>query len=131
MAISACKKKNFRSILKAAKVFEVPETTLHEWLAGVKPQSETCASGHKLTEIEEESLVKQLLDADKQGFPIQPGFLCEMAQIYTTESYSTWSSGLALMKIKLGILCQISKDHLTDSVITIRTTQIDQDCQNS
>lgn len=57
--------KKFKSILKAAKIFEVPETTLRGRLAGVKQQSETRASGHKLREIEEESLVKQLLDADK------------------------------------------------------------------
>jgi len=34
-----------------------------------------------LTVIEEEVLTKQLLDADKQGFSIQPEFLCRMAQI--------------------------------------------------
>lgn len=34
------------------------------------------------------------------------------------------------MKITLGILLQISKGHLTDSVITTRTTQIDQDRRN-
>ena len=85
MAIAAWNEKKFKSILKAAKVFEVPETTLREWLAGIKPQSETRANGYKLTEIEEESLVKQLLDADKRGFAIRPEFLRGMAQILLRE----------------------------------------------
>ncbi|ODM19019.1 hypothetical protein SI65_05636 [Aspergillus cristatus] len=87
MAITAWNEKKFKSILKAAKVFEVPETTLRERLAGIKPQSETRANGYKLTEIEEKSLVKQLLDADKQGFAIRPEFLHGMAQIYFVSDY--------------------------------------------
>lgn len=55
----------YESILKAAKVFKVPETTIRERLTGIKPRSETRTNGYKLTEIEEKSLVKQLLDADK------------------------------------------------------------------
>ena len=85
MAIAAWNEKKFKSILKAAKVFEVPETTLRERLAGIKPRSETRANGYKLTEIEEKSLVKQLLDADKRGFAIRPEFLRGMAQILLRE----------------------------------------------
>jgi hypothetical protein len=47
----------------------------------MKSRSETRASGHKLTDFEEEALVKQLLDADKRGFSIRPQYLREMAQI--------------------------------------------------
>lgn len=85
MAIAACEEKKTRSILEASRVFEVPESTLCRWLAGVTSHPETHANGHRLTEIEEKSLVKQLLDADKQGFPIQPEFLCEMAEILLHE----------------------------------------------
>lgn len=81
MAITAWKDKKVRSKLKAAKIFSVPESTLRERLASIKPQSETRTNGHKLTAIEEESLVKRLLDADKQGFSIRPEFLRGMAQI--------------------------------------------------
>lgn len=34
-----------------------------------------------MTVMEEKSLIKHLLDTDKQGFLIQPEFLCGMAQI--------------------------------------------------
>jgi hypothetical protein len=70
MAVKAWEEKKTRSILEAARVFEVPESTLRRRLAGIKSRSETRANSHRLTEIEESSLVKQLLDADKRGFPI-------------------------------------------------------------
>jgi hypothetical protein len=81
MAITTWKEKKVKSKLKAAKIFGVPKSTLRERLAGIKPQSETRANGHKLTAIEEESLVKILLDADKRGFSIRLEFLRGMAQI--------------------------------------------------
>jgi hypothetical protein len=65
MAITAWKEKKVKSKLKAAQIYGVPETTLREQLAGIKPRSETHANSHKLTTIKEESLVKILLDADK------------------------------------------------------------------
>ena len=64
MAISAYKDQKIKS-KKAAAIFGVPETTFHERLSGIKSCTETRASGHKLTEIEEKTLVKLLLDADK------------------------------------------------------------------
>ena len=85
MAIAAWKEKKTRSILEAARVFEVPESTLHTQLAGIKPQPETCANSHRLTEIEEKSLIKKILDADKWGVPIQPEFLRGMAEILLHE----------------------------------------------
>ena len=85
MAVKAWKEKKTRSILEAARVFEVPESTLRRRLAGIKSRSETRANSHRLTEIEESSLVKQLLDADKRGFPIRPEFLHGMAEILLRE----------------------------------------------
>jgi hypothetical protein len=79
MAITAWKEKKVKLKLKAAEIFGVPKSTLRERLAGIKPQSETRANSHKLTAIEEESLVKILLDADKRGVLIHPEFLCGMA----------------------------------------------------
>jgi hypothetical protein len=81
MAISAYKNKQIKSKLKAAEVFGVPESTLRERLSGVKPRTETRANSHRMTVIEEKSLVKHLLDADKRGFFIRPEFLRGMAQI--------------------------------------------------
>lgn len=63
----------------------MPESTLHTRLAGIKPRSETCANSHGLTEVEEKSLIKKILDADKRGFPIRPEFLRGMAEILLRE----------------------------------------------
>ncbi|KAJ6103443.1 hypothetical protein N7486_005870 [Penicillium sp. IBT 16267x] len=80
MAISAYKKKQFRSPTAAAAMFGVPRTSLLNRLRGLKPRIETRANGHRLTVPEEEALTKQLLDADKRGFSIRPEFLRGMAQ---------------------------------------------------
>jgi hypothetical protein len=81
MAITAWKQQKVKSKLKAAQIFGVSKSSLRKRLSRVKPQSETHVNGHKLTATKEESLVKRLLDADKQGFSIQPEFLRGMAQI--------------------------------------------------
>jgi hypothetical protein len=85
MAISAYKTQKIKSKLKAAEVFGVSEATLRRRLKGTKARVETRANGHKLTAIEEEVLVKRLLDADKRGFSIRPEFLRRMAQILLRE----------------------------------------------
>lgn len=85
MAVSAYKKGEIKSKLKASKIFDVPESTLRTRLDGVNPRSETRANGHKLTAIEEEVLTKRLLDADSRGFSIRPEFLRGMAQILLRE----------------------------------------------
>ena len=41
MAISAYEKGQFKSKSQAAKVFAVPESTLHDRLHGIKPRTET------------------------------------------------------------------------------------------
>ena len=81
MAITTWKEKRVKSKLRAAQIYGVPLTTLRKRLTGIKSRSETRVNGHKLTPIEEETLVKWLLDVDRQGFLICPEFLCGMAQI--------------------------------------------------
>ena len=85
MAIPACQKKQIKSRTAAAEVFGVSRETFRDWLQGVKPRAVTRANGHELTSIEEESVVKCLLDADKRGFSIRPQFLRGMAHILLTE----------------------------------------------
>jgi hypothetical protein len=65
MAISAYKNKKIRSKMRAAGIFCVPETTLHACLQGRQPCTKIRVNNHKLTLIEEETLVKRLLDADR------------------------------------------------------------------
>ena len=96
MAIAAWKEKKVRSKLQAANLYDIPESTLRQRLAGIKPHSETHSKNHKLTAIEEESLVKQLLDADKRGFSVRPEFLRRMAQILLYEHTQDSSISLGI-----------------------------------
>ena len=85
MAISAYEKGQFKSKSQAAKVFAVPESTLRDRLHGTKPRTETRANSHRMTTSEEEALIRQILEADKRGFPIRPEFLRTMAQLLLQE----------------------------------------------
>ena len=85
MAITAWKDKKVQSKLKAAQIYGVSESSLRKRLNGIKPRTETRANGHKLTEYEEEVLVKRLLDPDKRGFSIRSEFLRGMTQILLHE----------------------------------------------
>jgi predicted HTH domain antitoxin len=81
MAISAYRSNQIRSQIKAAEIFGVPRLIFQERLRGIKSRSETRANGYKLTEFEEELLLKRLLDADMRGFLIRPEFLRGMAEV--------------------------------------------------
>jgi hypothetical protein len=78
MAISAYKSRKIRTQTKAAEIYGVSRTTLQGRLRGINPRS---ANGHKLQAIEEDTLLKRLLEADKRRLPIRPEVLCGMAQI--------------------------------------------------
>lgn len=65
MAISAYKTQKIKLKLKAAEVFSISKATLYYQLKGIKARVETCANSYKLTAIEEEVLVKRVLDIDK------------------------------------------------------------------
>lgn len=64
-AIQSSKKKSRRS---AAKIYNVPESTLRDRMAGRPPRAEYRPKGHKLTELEEEVIVQKILDMDTRGF---------------------------------------------------------------
>jgi hypothetical protein len=64
-AISAYKNSQISSIRKTAATFNVPVTTLHYRLRGRVTKQEKDTSLRLLTAVEEESLVKWILDLDK------------------------------------------------------------------
>ena len=64
LAIEAIQTKQITSIREAARRFDVPLTTLQRRLAGHTNRSETRANGHKLSQIEEESLIRWVVSMD-------------------------------------------------------------------
>jgi hypothetical protein len=79
LAIDDLKNERIRSIRQAAEIYNISRSTLQTRLNGVISRTNTRANGHKLSEFEEESLIKWILDLDKRGFPPRPALVREMA----------------------------------------------------
>ncbi|ODM20650.1 hypothetical protein SI65_03703 [Aspergillus cristatus] len=69
------------SIREIAARFEVPKSTLLHRLNGQLSRAEARPTGHILTEDEEDSLVKWILDMDMRGAAPRPSTVQEMANI--------------------------------------------------
>ena len=67
LAISSLKKKEITNIREAARLYDVPRTTLQRRLNGSTNRAEKRANGLKLTKEEEESLVQWILSMDQRG----------------------------------------------------------------
>jgi hypothetical protein len=81
LAISAFQKQEIRNITEAARVYNVPRTTLRRRLNGHTFRAETRANSHKLTQNEEESLVQWISSLDRRGASPRPSHIREMADI--------------------------------------------------
>jgi helix-turn-helix, Psq domain len=68
LAMEAVRSSSKMSIRRAAILYEVPRSTLTYRLASRNPRNETKANCHKLTEVEEEVIVRYILDLDTRGF---------------------------------------------------------------
>jgi hypothetical protein len=58
LAISTLKNKEISNIHRAAEIFNVPRSTLHDQLNGIQYRIEKRANGHRLSPTQEESLVE-------------------------------------------------------------------------
>ncbi|EED13550.1 transposon, putative [Talaromyces stipitatus ATCC 10500] len=79
LAISDLKNGKISSVYQAAIIYNIPRTTLYDRLNGIQQRSIIRANGHKLSQFEEESLVKWVLDLDKRGLPPRHSLVREMA----------------------------------------------------
>jgi hypothetical protein len=52
----------------AAKLYNVPETTLRDWITSRPARQDICPNRYKLTDLEEEVLIQYILDLDSRGF---------------------------------------------------------------
>lgn len=85
LAIEAIRSSKKLSRRSAAKIYKVPYATLSNRMAGQTPRAETKANCHKLTELEEEVIIRNILDMDARGFAPQPASVEDMAN-YILES---------------------------------------------
>ncbi|EED15872.1 conserved hypothetical protein [Talaromyces stipitatus ATCC 10500] len=66
LAISDLQNGRIFRVAQAARIYSIPRATLRDRLNGTQQRSQVRANSHKLTQCEEESLVKWILDLDKQ-----------------------------------------------------------------
>lgn len=81
-ALQTCKSLNRRSALI---LYKVPYSTLTDRMAGRPSRRETKANSLKLTELEEEVIIRNILDMDARGFAPRPASVEDMAN-YILES---------------------------------------------
>ena len=89
LAIQAIQKQEIPAIREAARIFEVPETTLRRRLNGSTNRAFSRANNLKLTEIEEESLRKWILSLDSRGVAPRPSTIREIADLLLAARGST------------------------------------------
>ncbi|OQD75008.1 hypothetical protein PENANT_c160G06905 [Penicillium antarcticum] len=89
LAIDAIQKQDIRAVREAARIFEVPETTLRRRLKSSTNHAFSSAKNLKLTEIEEESLQKWILSLDSRGAAPRPSIVREMADLLLAARGST------------------------------------------
>jgi hypothetical protein len=81
-ALQTCKSLNRRS---ASILYKVPYSTLTDRMAGRPSRRETKDNSLKLTELEEEVIIRNILDMDARGFAPRPASVEDMAN-YILES---------------------------------------------
>jgi hypothetical protein len=81
LAIQAIKNQEISAVRKAARCFDVPESTLRSRLRGVQHRAISRANSHKLTELEEETLQKWILSLDDRGAAPRPTTVRETANL--------------------------------------------------
>ena len=89
LAIEAIQKKQIPSIREAARQFNVPHITLSMRIRGITNRSNTRANSHKLSELEEQSLLKWVISMDSRGAAPRHPQVRDMANILLAERGST------------------------------------------
>ncbi|EED23902.1 pogo transposable element, putative [Talaromyces stipitatus ATCC 10500] len=85
LAISDLENGRIRSIRQAVQIYDVPFTTLQRRLTGTQHRGERHANDHILTQYEEESLLKWILDLDKRGLPPRTSLVQDMADLLLSQ----------------------------------------------
>jgi predicted HTH domain antitoxin len=81
LAISALKNKEISSIQRAAEIFDIPQSTLHDQLNRRQYRIEKRTNSHRLSTTQEESLIEWILSRDQCGVPPRPSHVQEIANI--------------------------------------------------
>ncbi len=81
LALNDIKSGRIQSLRAAAKLYDLPLTTLHRRTNGVSSRVDTYHHRRKMTQLEEDSLVEWVLSMDSRGAAPRPATIREMANI--------------------------------------------------
>ena len=81
LALQALSSSQIRSLRAAASAYDVPFATLRARHLGVPSRADTPANSRKLTDNEEQVLLRKVLQLSSDGFPLQRILVQEMANI--------------------------------------------------
>jgi hypothetical protein len=81
LAIQAFNSGQFKSLRATAQSYKVPYMTLLDRYHGTRPRRESQPNGRKLTDLEEEVLVRHIIDLDTRGFPPRMSIVRETANL--------------------------------------------------
>ena len=79
LAIQALKQAPELSYRAAAKLYNIPEATLRHRMNGRRARQDTRANSTKLTELEENAILQNILDLDSRRFPPRLADVGDMA----------------------------------------------------
>jgi hypothetical protein len=81
LAIEAIRTSKKLSKRSAAKIYEVPEATLRHRIAGRTYRPEIKANCYKLNDLEEDTIIRYILDLDSRGFAPRIASVQDMANL--------------------------------------------------
>jgi hypothetical protein len=81
LALDDIKNGRINSLRAAAKLYEIPFSTLQDRATGISSRVDTRARSFKLTQLEEDSLVEWVLSLDSRGAAPRQSTIREMANI--------------------------------------------------
>ncbi|KAJ5279887.1 hypothetical protein N7478_005259 [Penicillium angulare] len=81
LAVKDIKDGRINSLRAAAKLYDIPYITLATCVNGVQSRVDIRPNGHKLTQLEEDSLVEWIISMDTRGAAPRPATVREMANI--------------------------------------------------
>src|SRR6201989_2954275 len=106
LALQAIKPRRNLTIRRAAKVYNVPYTTLRNRRQGKSAREDMIPNSRKLTELEEKTLVQHILDLDSRSFPPRLSGVEDMANRFHRERDATkvgvnWASNFVKRRPEL------------------------------
>jgi hypothetical protein len=66
---------------EAARIFNIPETTLRRRMNKQRSREESRVDNHKLDLVEEQTLIQYIIDQDVRGFPMRLSGVEDMANL--------------------------------------------------